>query len=162
MLDQIKIYANAILAVCLLAGLSYSHYYSWSHGKAAGEAVVQAKFDSYRNNINDQVQIAKSNAALEKQKQEREYEKAKFDYNNVSRDLDVALARLRKSKTVPREGSMPVAGIGSGTVPTETKDTSRVIDAPSFRAGTFRSVEDFYDAALKDTAQCKKLIEVVR
>lgn len=159
MFEQIKAYANLILAAGLLAALGYSHYYAYSHGKAAGKAVVQAKFDSYKANINDQVQKAKDEAAIEKQRQENKYEQAQAAYSDVSRNLDVALKRLRDLKTVPGNPSVPVAGSGSGTMPSKTEDTPRADQAVI--TGTGIESTAFYSAAMSDTLQCRELIRFV-
>lgn len=162
MLDQIKTYLNAILALGLIVGLSYSHWYAYSHGKASGKAEIQTKFDSYKGNINDQVQKSKDEAAIEKQRQDAQYAKAQSDYADASRNLDIALKRLRDIKTVPRDSGLQVAGSSSGSLPSKAEDSSRTTDSASFGAGTFQSAREFYEAAMSDTLQCSKLIEFVK
>ena len=146
----------AIILACLMLGLGLTHWKAYSHGKE----VVQAKFDTYKGNINDQVQKANAKATAIKAEQDAKYDKAKLDYADVSRDLDAALKRLRKPPSVPRNESLPVAGCSGDTVSTEAGNTERIAPAVEITAGACEGSE-FWENALRDTLQCSRLIEFV-
>ena len=139
-----------------MVGLGLTHWKAYSHGKE----VVQVKFDTYKGNINDQVQKANAKAAAIKLEQDAKLAKAKTDYDADRRRLDAALAGLRKSQIVPRNESLPVAGCGSDSMPSETGNTERIAPAAEITAGACEGSE-FWENALKDTLQCSKLIEFV-
>lgn len=144
----------------LLAALYGGYQYVQHTGVVQGRAEVQAKFDKYKENINDQVQKAKVDAAKTKLEQDAKEAKAKLDYAATRKQLAAALARLRKPKVVPRDGGLPVAGCSSSPVPTEAGDTGGTAPAVEVAAGACEGTE-FYTLALQDTLQCSRLIEFV-
>ena len=144
----------------LLAALYGGYQYIHHGGVVQGRAEVQAKFDSYKGNINDQVEKAKADAAKIKLEQDAKYSKAQSDYAADRAKLVTILNGLRKSQAVPRDGSLPVAGGSSGSMPAETADTG----GTNVPLATFQGTcdADFYAAAMKDVLQCERLIEFVK
>lgn len=146
-------YLNAIIAVVLLAGIGWSHWKAYSGGKG----VVQAKFDEYKESINDQVQKANAKAAQIKADQDAKFTKAQSDYSATRKQLDAALARLRKPQAMPGNESLPVAGCSSDSVSTETADTAGTAPAVEIAAGIRQT--SFYANAMSDVLQCSRLID---
>lgn len=147
----------AIILACLMVGLGWTHWKAYSHGKE----VVQVKFDTYKGNINDQLQTANAKAAAIKLEQDAKLAKAKTDYDVDRRKLDTALAGLRKSQVMPRNESLPVAGCSDNPMPTEAGNTERIAPAVEITAGACEGSE-FWENALRDTLQCSQLIEFLK
>lgn len=138
--------------------LTLTHWLSYNHGKD----VVQTKFNEYQEMINDQVVAAKIVADRERERQEIKYNGASASYQAASVSLDSALKRLRNTENLLRNCTVPVAGHSGDSVSTSPTNTTGTTQAASFGAGTFQSAEEFYEAALRDTLQCQRLIEFVR
>lgn len=145
----------------LLAGLYGGYQYVQHTGVVQGRAEVQKKFDAYKENINDQVKKAKDDAAKTKLEQDTKEAKAKLDYDTARKQLAAALARLRKPEIVPGNGSVPVAGCSSSSMPAKASDTGGTAPAVEVAAGACEGTE-FYTLALQDTLQCSRLIEFVK
>lgn len=153
------------LRVAGIAGLLLAIYggYVYIHhgGVVEGRAEVQAVFDKFKENINDQVEKANAKAAADKAEQDAKYAKAQGDYATTRKQLDAALARLRKPQAVPGNESVPVAGCSTGSMPPETTDTSGATPAVETGAGACEGTE-FYTLALQDALQCSRLIDFVK
>lgn len=144
----------------LLAALYGGYQYIQHTGVVQGRAEVQKKFDDYKENINDQVEKAKADAAKVKLEQDAKFAKSQTDYAADRARLVAILNGLRKSETVPGNQSLPVAEPRIDSMPADTADTSRVVEAPAVTAGACEGTE-FYALAMLDTLQCSRLIEFV-
>jgi len=156
MIDLIKPYVTYAGLIIIAGVLTYSHMQAYQ----AGEASIQAKFDSYKDNINDQVQKAKDEKLRIEAEQNAKYDAARADYLDANRKLRDALDRLRKPQIVPRDGSMPVAGSSSNNLPGSSENTSGTNSTTSLATGACQNTE-FYKLALMDTLQCSQLIELI-
>lgn len=148
-------------AAAVLAALYGGYQYIQHTGVVQGRAEVQKKFDAYKENINDQVQKANEKAATTKLIQDAKFALAKSTYAADTARLNAALARLRNPETVPRDGSVQVAGCGTGSMPPKTGDTGGTAPTVEARAGACEGTE-FYTLALQDALQCSRLIEFVK
>lgn len=153
----VRVVGVAVVLAALYGGYQYIHH----DGVVQGRDEVQKKFDAYKENINDQVQKANAKAAADKAEQDAKYAKAQGDYATTRKQLAAALARLRKSEAVPGDEGVPVAGCGTGSMRTETTDTSGTTPAVEVTAGACEGTE-FWENALKDTLQCEALINFVK
>lgn len=121
--------------------------------------IMSHQLTKFKENIRDQVQQAKD----EKQRVETEHQ-TKYDAAQSSYDRDIAILdkRLRDTKNLPRPGCVQVAdksGV-AGAVPRKAEDTSGTTDTIATGAGTGQG--SFYENAMKDIAQCRALINLVR
>lgn len=144
----------------IVAALIGGYWAIENHGYKRGKAEVQVLFDAYKENIDDQL----SKAVAEKKRIEAERNAklltAQRDLSNARRDLDSILGRLQDGTFVLRDGSLPVAGCGSDTVPCTPTDTTGATDSPDVTAGIRQTA--FYRAAMTDTLQCSRLINFVK
>jgi len=144
-----------------IIGLLYGGYKYIDHqGYKRGKDEVQALLDKYKETINDQLSKAKIHAETEKKLQDAKYESAKHDYADSQSKLDNALKRLRKPQAVPGNSAVQVAGCGSSPMPAEATDTGgTTVTLATFEGACERS---FFEAAMRTTLQCERLIEFVR
>jgi hypothetical protein len=149
MIQNIKIYLCLATVISLLtvAGLSRWETYS-----------VKKDFAEYKENINDQVQKAKTEKARIEAEQRARHDKEVADLAADRDRLNRILIGLRKPKDLPRDSSVPVAGSGSSGLPRTPEDTSRSINTITIeaRTGSFT-----YENAMMDILQCSRLIEFV-
>jgi len=156
MISMVKPYLYGALAVLLLGAIAFSY----SNGRASGKAEVQAKFDAYKENINDQLSKAVTAKAKLEAEQNAKFLAAKLDYSDARRNLDSILARLRDGTFVLGGETLPVAGNSPGGVSGKTTDTSKLVVTPRTFSGTCGF--DFYAAALRDNLRCQALIDFVK
>lgn len=151
-----RVAGGAGLLAALYGGYQYIHH----GGVVQGRAEVQTKFDKYKENINDQVQKAKADAAKTKLEQDAKFAKSQTDYAADRAKLVAILNGLRKSQAVPGDGGLPVAGSGVSPMPAQTGNTSGTAPAIEIAAGIRGTA--FYANAMSDTLQCSRLIEFVK
>lgn len=147
--------------VGLLAALYGGYQYILHTGVVQGRTEVQKKFDKFKENINDQVQKAKADAAKVKLEQDAKFAKSQTDYAADRARLVAILNGLRKPQTVPGNPSVPVAGCSVSPMPAQATDTSGTTPSVEIAAGACEATE-FYTLALQDTLQCSRLIEFVK
>ena len=157
MIDLIKPYLSAAAGVLLLAALGYTHAKAYT----SGEANIQAKFDTYKEHINEQVSKATIEAARIAKMQDDKYQRARADYADSARDLAGVLNRLRDGTFVLRDGTVQIPECSGGTVPSEAGDPCGIDTTVTARERACQGSQ-FYADALRDTLQCSKLIDLVK
>ncbi len=160
-LVAIKMYLKYAVIAGLVGLVITSYTYTYYHGKTNGQKEVQVLFDSYKENIDAQVRVAKARAETEKAEQDKLVAEAKSHYTLTSIKLDNALARLRNLQAMSGNGSLPVAESGVSSVSTKDGDSTRTDQRSIVVSGACQGSE-FYSAALKDTLQCQQLIELIK
>lgn len=155
------LYLRLAAIASILLSIYGVYWYIDNRGYNRGRAEIQAKFDIYKGEINEQVAAAKTSAAKIAKAQDDKYQRARADYSDSDRNLNSILDRLRSGEIVPRGEALPVAGRGSDTVPGEAENPTRTADPTEIEAGACEGTK-FYAEALKDAAQCDALIEFVR
>jgi hypothetical protein len=144
MIPNIKIYLCLATVISLLtvAGLSRWETYS-----------VKKDFAEYKENINDQVQKAKIEKARIESEQRAKHDKEVADLAADRDRLKRILVGLRKSKDLPRDSSLPLAGGSAGGVSRTPESAERftATSTPATRIGFT------YEDAMMDTLQCSRL-----
>jgi len=156
MIDLIKPYVTYAGLIIIAGVLTYSHMQAYQ----AGEASIQAKFDSYRDNIHDQLQKAKDEKLRIEAEQNAKLDKARRDYLDAARKLDDYFAGLRKLSDLQRNSGLLVAGSSAGAMSGEATYPSGTRERPQIETGACQGTE-FYKLALMDTLQCSQLIELI-
>ena len=151
MIDKIKIYIMAFAIVVLATSMVMTKHELYS---------VEKEYKTYKDNINAQLNRAILEKTRIEAEQKAKYDKAKSDYDTDMARLTDALERMRKSGTVPREGSMPVAGGRSDSVSGKAENPSGTTEGIEIEACVKRSA--FFALALHDTLQCSRLMELVK
>jgi hypothetical protein len=150
MIDKIKAYTCAIIIICLLiiAGIIGWKLHS-----------VETEYKTYKDSINDQVQKAEIEKARIEAEQKAKYDRESADYAADIDRLSRILNGLQKSRAVPREAGVRVAGSSADSLPRKAEDTNITVTALATREGTCES--SFYADSLETTLQCKALIQFV-
>lgn len=127
-------------------------------------AISRFEVNSARNdlsNLKDNLNAQHEFAAKEKIRIDAEHQKEFADAQNGWPDaLAVLNDRLRKSEIMSGKCSMPVASSSSsnGSMPRTEENTTGTINPIETSA---RTGQTFYEAAMRDTLQCSKLIKFV-
>jgi len=145
---SIKDYLLAGAIIVLLTGIGISRWELYS---------VTKEFNEYKESIHDQIQKNVAEKARIEKEQNDKYQLAEAGYSGA---LSVLNQRLRDLQNMPRDNTLQVAGCSSGTVPGEATYTI----GTQIRLATFKGTcdRDFYEAAMRDTLQCQRLIEFVK
>jgi len=140
------------MIIIVLAIASAGLYYRMSS--------VQSEFEEYREVIHDQLQ----KAIIEKETIERKYkadlDAARNKYSAARRDFDRILERLRNAQAVPGNSAVQVAGCGRNSVPCTEANSGRAVVRLATYQGTCDA--DFYAEAMRQTLQCKSLIDYLK
>jgi len=121
---------------------------------------IQSEFDEYKGVVHGQLQKAISEKEFIERKYKADLDTARSKYADARRNLDNALERLRNTQAVPRDGTVQVAGCCSDSVPcTEANSGGAVVRLATF-TGTCDA--DFYAEAMRQTLQCKSLIDYLK
>ena len=153
MMDLVKPYLSMIAGAVVLAILAYSHLTAYR----AGEAHIQKQFDSYKENVHDQVQKALNEKAKIEAEQDARFTMAQTGYAGA---IDEFNRRLQHAEAMSRNGSVRVAGSSCSSMPSETGDSFRPVTALAAGGGICDS--DFYAKAMREHVQCHYLLELVR
>lgn len=158
-----RFYLNLAIAVVLAVGLWAIHHHGYNQGKAE----VQAVFDSYLANERTLIEKAQNEKIAIEARQEKLAKDALTEYNGVVDQFNAAVddtERVRVATSMlcrKEQPAVPVAEHPGSAVPEASANSERAIATADIRAGTF-SLSEFYQAALRDTAQCKALIDLVK
>lgn len=145
---------GAIIAILVAAMVSYVWWIHYDRNK------IQTEFNEYRRILDDQISQNKAEAAATEKRQNEKYKVAQTAYEVDSRKLTSTIKRLRDIAAVSGSGTLPVAGGSSVPMLEAPTDTSRA--TPAVEIGD-RACEgtQFWEDALKDTLQCRALIDFV-
>jgi len=149
LIDQIKTYACAATVISLLtvAGMTKWQLHS-----------VEKEYKTYKDSINAQLTKSKIDKARIEAEQKAKLDKATSDYDTDRARLADIIRRLRESRTMPRQPSMPLAGSSADSMSRKTANPERftATSTPATRTGFT------YEDAMMDTLMCSKLIEFVK
>lgn len=147
-MELLKPYLSMILGGILLAAFAFMGIKLYW---------VQHQFNSYKENINEQLRKNE----LEKARIEAEHlDKYKVAQTGYTGAIDELTRRLRAAEIMSRNSRVRMAGNGGDSVPNETGDSFRPTTALAVGGGICDS--DFYAKAIREHVQCHYLLELVK